>query len=333
MPLIIFHFIWQLWLLLFTIPLQRIELRGKAQGTTWSLMYYAPDSVVTKKHCDSLFASLDSALSVYKNYSEINALNNVTNSFKPGNHLLTVLQKGQAIAKATGGSFDMTILPLVSAWGFGAIQHTTPPDSATVQRLRSCTGYKKLAIKKGRVIKRKPCLQVDVNGIAQGYSVDVFAAFLQQQGIRDFLMEIGGEIRVNGSHQPSDNPFTVGVESPEAATSFGAPLQQKIILKEGALTTSGSYRRYYLQGDKAISHLLDPRTGMPVQNELLAVTVWASDALTADAWDNALMVMGLQAALKKLSGHRELGAYFIYRRPDQSVGDTATQNFAALFVK
>lgn len=310
---------------------RRFELRGRAQGTSWSVIYYATDSAVSKRHCDSILASLDSSLSIYKTYSRINALNNASRLFTTDRHLTAVLQKGQAISRQTSGAFDMTILPLIAAWGFGAKQHTTPPDSAAIHNLRSCTGYRLLRVKNGRVKKAKPCVQVDVNGIAQGYSVDVLSMYLENRGIEHYLVEIGGELRVKGRKQPSGEPFTIGVESPEAAESHGAPLQRSLYLDSGALTTSGNYRRFYLNGNKAITHLLDPSTGFPVQNELVAVTVWAPDAITADAWDNALMVMGLDKAMQVLKKEQKLAAYFIYKRKDGTVADTATSDFARLF--
>lgn len=314
-------------------PLHRYQLRGKAQGTTWSVIYYANDSIVTKSACDSLLASLDSSLSIYKPYSRVNALNQAKKSFRPDRHLAAVLRKGQEIAQQTGGAFDMTVMPLVQAWGFGAKQHTNPPDTARVLALRTCTGYPLLRVKRTRVVKKKPCVQVDVNGIAQGYSVDVMAIFLEQQGIRDYLVEIGGELRVGGRKQPSGEPFSIGIESPEAAESMGAPLQRLVQLDSGALTTSGNYRRFYLSGNKAVNHLLDPHTGFTVQNELVSVTVWAPDAITADAADNALMVMGLQKALRFVEQQRNLAAYFIYKKPDGTVSDTATTGFARLLVQ
>lgn len=312
---------------------RRYELRGRAQGTSWSVIYYANDSIVHKTHCDSILASLDSSLSIYKPYSRINALNNASRRFAADPHLSFVLQKGQAIARQTGGAFDMTILPLVTAWGFGAKQHTSPPDSATIHHLRRCTGYRLLRVKRRNIYKKKPCVQVDVNGIAQGYSVDVLSQYLENRGIQNYLVEIGGELRVKGRKQPSGEPFAIGVESPEAAESYGAPLQRSLHLESGALTTSGNYRRFYLSGNKAITHLLHPRTGFPVQNELVAVTVWAPDAITADAWDNALMVMGLGKAMQVLQKEEKLAAYFIYKRNDSTVADTATPNFNRLFSK
>lgn len=312
-------------------PVQRYELRGKAQGTTWSVVYYARDSSVTKKQCDSVLASLDSSLSIYKPYSRINALNAAARKYHPDHHLGYVLQKGLFIARQSGGAFDPVLLALVNAWGFGVQRHSQPPDTATVRRLLACSGYRNLRFRGKQVVKSRPCVQVDVNGIAQGYSVDVLAAFIQNRGVHDYLVEIGGEIRVNGRKQPSGAPFTVGVESPEAETSLGAPLQRTLYLVSGALTTSGNYRRYYLHGDKAIPHLIDPRTGFTVSNELVSVTVWAADAITADAWDNALMVLGLDESLQLLAKHPELAAHFIYRKKDGTVADTATANFQYLF--
>jgi thiamine biosynthesis lipoprotein len=319
-----------LWVLPQATPLHRFELRGRAQGTTYSVIYYAADSIVLKSQCDSLFTALDNALSIYQPYSEINRLNAASGRFAASLHLRRVLQKAETVSKQTGGAFDVTLLPLVQAWGFGARPHNQTPDSATVLQLKQCTGWRGMQVKGRYVHKKIPCMQADVNGIAQGYTVDVLADFLSAQGLKHYLVEVGGELRVQGRRQPSGEPFVIGIESPEAADHMGAPLQQQLSLSSGALTTSGSYRRYYLSGNKAIPHLLDPSTGFPLQHNLVAVTVWAPDAITADAMDNALMTMGLQKGLRFAEKQKELEAYFIYKKDDGTLADTATSGFYTL---
>ncbi|MBD0353377.1 MAG: FAD:protein FMN transferase, partial [Flavisolibacter sp.] len=168
------------------------------------------------------------------------------------------------------------------------------------------------------------------NGIAQGYTVDVLAALLEKKGIRNYLVEVGGEIRVKGHKQPGGEPFTVGIESPNINGLDPSPLQRTIHLEQGGLTTSGNYRNYYLSGNKRITHLFDPKTGFPVQNELISVTVWAQDAITADAYDNALMVLGLEKSFRLLTNTKNLEAYFIYQKKDGTISDTATTGFYKL---
>ena len=143
-------------------------------------------------------------------------------------------------------------------------------------------------------------------------------------------MEIGGELRIKGRKQPGGELMQIGIERP-SVNSFDEPAIQKIVqIGEGAITTSGIYRKYAESGKRRISHLMDPKTGYPIQNELISVTVRAKDAITADGYDNALMGMGLKDALLFLNRHKEMEACFIYHRQDGSVADTATANFGVL---
>jgi thiamine biosynthesis lipoprotein len=143
-------------------------------------------------------------------------------------------------------------------------------------------------------------------------------------------VELGGEIRIKGRKQPGHEKMKIGIEAP-GEDDFNMSMMQKIVaLDHGAITTSGSYRKYYESEGKKISHIIDPRTGYPAQNELISVTVYASNAITADAFDNALMVMGLQKALQWVEKRKDLAAHFIYRTPSGAVADTASSRFYKL---
>ena len=201
------------------------------------------------------------------------------------------------------------------------------PDSLSIQRIRECVDSRYLSLKDYLLIKQKPCVQIDVNGIAQGYSVDVLADFLEQQGIKDYMIELGGEIRLRGHKYPSFQKMRIGIEAP-GDNEFEPQLLQKIIEPDdGAITTSGSYRKFHQSDGKKITHIIDARTGYPAQNELISVTVHAKKAIIADAYDNALMAMGLERALHFVQQHPELAAYFIYRKKDGSIADTASTIF------
>jgi thiamine biosynthesis lipoprotein len=152
---------------------------------------------------------------------------------------------------------------------------------------------------------------------------------LEKSKIDNYLVELGGEVRVKGSKQPGNEQIKIGIEAP-SRDQFEVNLQKILVIDQGAITTSGNYRRYYESNGKHISHLIDPRTGYPVQNELISVTVYANDAVTADAFDNALMLMGLESALAFTERHANIAAYFIYRKPDQTIADTCSRRFKKL---
>jgi len=170
-------------------------------------------------------------------------------------------------------------------------------------------------------------VKLDPNGIAQGYTVDVIADFLEGNGIRNYLVEVGGELRVKGRKYPEDEPMKVGIELPGEDEFENSILQHVISIDSGAVTTSGSYRKFYESKGKKISHILDGKTGFPSQNELISVTVIAKDGITADAYDNALMAMGLSKALKFVEGRKDMSAHFIYKLKNGQIRDTASTEF------
>ncbi len=307
----------------------RYQINGHAQGTTYSITYFSNDSLVQQHQLDSILAVIDSSMSLYKPYSAINAFNNSKRGIIADPHLKKVVENSLITWQQTAGLFDITVMRLVKAWGFGPESFTSIPDSVTIARLLNCTGSSRLEVKGDSLIKTTPCIKIDVNGIAQGYSVDLLASFLECHGISNYLVELGGEIRIKGRKQPGNDKMKIGIEAPsgdELQTGF----QKIVMMDEGAVTTSGNYRRYYENNGKQISHLIDPRTGFPVQNELISVTVFAADAITADAFDNALMLMGLKNALEFTEKQENIAAYFIFRRPDQTIGDTCSQKFRKL---
>ncbi|MCS3802093.1 FAD:protein FMN transferase [Niastella sp. OAS944] len=308
---------------------RKIQINGKAQGTTYHITWYAQDSTIGQPQIDSILARIDTSLSIYNPQSLITKFNN-GNSVVMDNHFRTVLNKSLETYHQTNGIFDITVLPLVQAWGFGPKKVNALPDSATIKSIKGCVTSLNLYTKGNTLYKRKACTGIDVNGIAQGYSVDVIAGFLEAHGIRNYLVEVGGEIRVKGHKQPGNEKMKIGIEAP-GENDFELSMISKIIsVDSGAITTSGSYRKFYESEGKKITHLIDPRTGYPTQNELISVTVFAPDAITADALDNALMVMGLKKALQFTEQRTNIAAHLIYRTPDGKIADTASSRFYKL---
>jgi len=309
--------------------LQKVSIAGFAQGTTYHITYYATDSTVKKGEIDSILNSIDSSLSIYKPYSIISRFNTSTKGCEINQHFINVVNKSLYTFHETGGLFDITIAPLVYAWGFGAKKNNKLPDDATVQSLKACVSSELIQLKGTYLSKRKPCVQVDVNGIAQGYSVDVVADYLQSHGIADYIVEIGGELVIKGK-KPDGTSMKIGIEAPNDDPLAEEVFEKIIRVDSGAITTSGNYRKYYESNGKKVNHLIDPRSGYSVQNDMISVTVYAKDAITADAFDNALMLMGMDSALHFVEKRKDIAAYMIYKRSDNTVADTASTEFYRL---
>lgn len=310
--------------------MRSFRILGFAQGTSYQITYYAKEQQVNKQQVQQILNNIDSSLSIYKSYSLISQFNRSASGLTVDRHLKKVVEKSLEISNQTGGAFDITIQPLVQAWGFGTEPIAAIPDSAKVQSLLTCVGTDKVQLKKNYLKKKAPCVRLDVNGIAQGYTVDVLAEYLDTKGISHYLVELGGEIRIKGRKQPGGELMTIGIEGPTEDGEQVFPIQTVIRPAFGAVTTSGDYRKYLETGSGKLSHLINPKSGYPLKNEMISTTVWAKDAITADGYDNALMGMGLEKALEFAEKQENLEAYFIYRQASGSVADTATTGFYKL---
>ncbi len=306
------------------------EFNGYAQGTSYHIIYYAADSTVGKVQFNNIFNSIDSSLSIYKPYSLINRFNQADSGVNVDQPLKTVVEKSLTVFQDSNGLFDITIFPIVQAWGFGNKSVTVLPDSTKIKALLNCVGSGKIYLNHNFLGKSLPCVQIDVNGIAQGYTVDVIADYLEKNNIHNYLVEVGGELRVKGYKEPGHETMRIGIESP-ANYESGEPAMKRIItLTQGAVTTSGNYRKQRTVNNKIISHLMNSKTGYPIHNEMISATVIAKDAITADGYDNVLMGLGVKDALLFMNRHRDMEAYLIYYNPDGSMGETATPGFYKL---
>ncbi|NGF57725.1 FAD:protein FMN transferase [Parapedobacter sp. SGR-10] len=304
---------------------RKFTIRGYAQGTDYTVIYYAQDSVVSVHEIKDMLASLDSSLSIYKPYSTISQFNDSDKGTKVDGHLKKVVEKSLEAYVRSQGTFDITIYPIVRAWGFAEKTIESLPDTARIQELLTCVGSDKIMLRNDSLIKSMPCVKIDVNGIAQGYSVDCVADFLESREISCYLVEIGGELRVKGK-KPDGEYMKVGIEMP-ADFAYQQPIIGKVLtLERGAVTTSGDYRKYVESNGSKIIHLMDPRTGFSIKTNMISVTVVAEDAITADAYDNVLMGMGVEEALRFLEG-KKMEAYFIYRDDDGRVKDAYSRGF------
>lgn len=307
-------------------------IRGYAQGTDYSIKYFAADSVVTKYAIDSILSVIDSSMSLYKPYSQINKFNEATALLDLDPHFAAVMRKSFTVYKATKGKFDVTVAPLVQAWGFGPKRIEKFPDSAQIRELLKCVGMGHLRLQGNRLTKSLPCIKIDLNGIAQGYSVDVVADYLIKKKVSSFVVEIGGELRMKGP-KPDGSAMRIGIEGPAASPGAEPVIRHVIKINKGAITTAGNYRKYLQKGDHKKTHLIDPKTGYPLDNALISVTIFAKDAVTADGYDSPVMAMEMKEALDFVSAKKGMEAYIIYRKKDGSIADTLTRGFKKMMVQ
>lgn len=304
----IFFFVWGCYAYAqHPFALNNYVLSGQAQGTTYQIKYYAQEEI-PKQDIDSILRVIDLSMSLYKMNSAICRFNDpAVSSIVMDDHMKNVIQASQKTYKATGGYFDITVYPLVKLWGFGAEGPRQAPNRHEIDSVRSIIGMKKLRVKGNRLIKRDKHVSIDLNGIAQGYSVDVLAAYLTHRGVNHFLVELGGEIRSNGSKP--NGPFVVEIYRPE---NVGRGDAHKVRLENKAITSSGTYERQRHIDGRIVSHHMNPLTGQPLESSIVSATVIANTAMEADALDNYFMSMTPQDAIKFANKRKDIEVYIVY---------------------
>ena len=315
-------------------PLREFKISGQAQGTTYSASYFATDSLVTKSQIDSILNVIDLSMSLYKPNSTINKFNAMqVGRSKLDSHIKVVLKKSFQINKETNGLFDITIQPLMRLWGFYNPNKNNPPDTSKINTLLNTSiGMDKIKLHKSWLSKKNNHVEIDLNGIAQGYSVDVVADFIEAKNISSYVFELGGEIRAKGP-KPDGSNIKIGIEGPTNNQFENPDMKHIISFKEGAVTTSGSYRKYISFNGQNYGHIINPKTGYPINNEIISVTVFAKKAIDADGYDNALMLMPIEKAIKFVESKKELDAYFIYQKQDGKIVDYLTSGFEKMIIK
>ena len=289
---------------------QKIQFIGEAQGTYYAVTYFAADTLVSQTEIDSLLRAFDLSASVWVDQSVISRINRNEPGVVPDEHFIKIFKIAQRISEDTYGAFDITVGPLVNAWGFG-FKNRQNMNQRIIDSLLPLVGYRKVTLSNGRIIKSDTAIQIDYNAIAQGYSVDLSGGFLESRGINNYLVDIGGEVLAKGT-KPGDSPWVVGIEKPAEEATSERELRATIKISDRAVATSGNYRKYYEVDGIKYSHTIDPKTGYPVQHSMLSATVVSDSAAIADAYATAFMVMGLEKALEFLERHPDMEAYFIY---------------------
>lgn len=283
-------------------------------GTVYSITYQSDGNL--KNEIEAELKKVDNALSTFNPQSTISKINSGEITETADSMFLDVFRLAARISHDTDGAFDITVAPLVNAWGFG-FKHGTPPTPHDVDSLREMVGYTKVSETDGKngqtaISKSDSRLMLDCGAIAKGYGSDVIARLLRRHGIKNFMVEIGGEIVTSGVNEKLA-AWKIGVTKPtEDSLSTNQEIQTILNVTDKAMATSGNYRNFYYKDGKRFAHTIDPRTGYPVQHNILSATVLADSCATADAYATSFMVMGLEKAKEVLDRHPELMAYLIY---------------------
>ena len=303
-----------------------VQNLGFAQGSTYNVQYMSPNTANYQWEVDSILAEMDSSLSTYQEYSLISRLNQGDTNIFLDEHFVKVFNAFQAVADSTHGKFDCTLAPVVNAWGFGFTEKTKV-DSLLIHSLLQKVGYQKVFLKGDSLLHNPDLLQLDFNALAQGYTVDVIAAFLDSVGLQNYMVEVGGELRAKGKNANGKN-WRIGIDKPTSEIDNKNRFQTVIELPNKSLATSGNYRRFYVDDGEKYAHTIDPQTGYPVKHKLLSVTVVTEDCMLADAYATAFMVMGINKTKRYLQTHPELDAYLIYTNRKGEWETWATTSFS-----
>ncbi|WP_431109951.1 FAD:protein FMN transferase [Winogradskyella poriferorum] len=315
--------------LLFTIfscqkEYKNTKVSGPVFGTSYNIQFYSEDGENYQKQFDSLFNVVNQSLSTYIPDSDISRINK-NEDVGIDEHFKRVFKKSKEVYRFTEGAFDPTIGNVVNAWNFGADTNKFLTDSTTIDSLMKFVGLNKIGLKASKIIKQKTSY-LEFNAIAKGYGVDVIGEFLESKKITNYLVEIGGEIRVKGINLEKQSPWKVGLDEPrfDGEQSVFKALE----LKDEAMATSGTYRKFKLdENGNRYAHIINTKTGYPTKTNVLSVSVIGPDCMTADAYATAFQAMGIEKVTKFLESHSELKAYFIYEDNDKTLKTLNLNNF------
>lgn len=303
---------------------KNIKVSGPVFGTGYNIQFYSESGKNYQKQFDSLFNVVNKSLSTYIPDSDISRINK-NEDVEVDEHFKRVFKKSKEVYRFTEGAFDPTIGNVVNAWNFGADTNKFLTDSTTIDSLMKFVGLNKVGLKDSKIIKRKTSY-LEFNAIAKGYGVDVIAEFLESKKIKDYLVEIGGEIRVKGINYEKQAPWKVGLDEPrfDGEQSVFKALE----LKDEAMATSGTYRKFKIdENGNRYAHIINTRTGYPTKTNILSVSVIAPDCMTADAYATAFQAMGIEKVEALLSRHSELKVYFIFENDNKELETLSLNDF------
>ena len=301
-------------------------------GTTYHVTLVgvtAERAAALQPRIDGRLEQVNDSMSTFRPQSELSRFNRLDRAGEPfpvSTDMLAVLRASSRVFELSGGAWDGTVLPLVNLWGFGpAGPVDEPPSEGDVKARLAHVGFDRIEIRKDALVKKDPGVTLDLSSIAKGYGVDAVAALLRGDGVGDFIVEIGGEIYASGARRDG-RPWRVGINRPRADAApddvFGVAL-----LRDQAFATSGDYRNYFQSGERRYSHILDPRTGRPVTNGVVSVSVRAPDCTFADGLATAVMVMGAEAGVALLERLDDVEGLVVVEAADGRLVEHRTAGF------
>ncbi|MCX7986831.1 MAG: FAD:protein FMN transferase [Bacteroidales bacterium] len=309
-----------------------LKISGYTQGTTYHITYQNTLNRNLESEVEKRLRIIDELFSIYNPNSLVSTINKSNKPVKVPLLFENLLKRSFEIYRETHGAFDITVGPLVEAWGFGPSGRKNP-SAQQIDSLLTVVGHDKIKLKKHMVIKADGRVRLDFNAVAQGYTVDFLAQYFDSLGIPNYMIEVGGELIAKGVNA-SGQPWRIGIESPSENNQNQGELIQKIIsVTNMAVSTSGNYRKFYVSNGVKYAHTIDPKTGYPARNTLLSVTIVAPNCTDADAYATACMVMGIDKAKQFVKNRPQIGAYFIYSGPKGEYLEFMTENFKALILR
>lgn len=311
---------------------QPIVFTGNAQGTTFSITYFDEADFGAQKGIDSILRAVDRSMSTYLESSDISRINKGDSTVVVDEMFAEVFNISKTVHQKSDGYFDPTVGKLVNLYGFGPEKSLTKIDSVTIDSLMQFVGFDKVTLSpENKIIKSVSNIFIDFNAIAQGYTVDRLALFLDSKGIKNYLVEVGGELLAKGKNLTKDKLWSVGIDDPEQ-TSDEREFSIIVNLENKALATSGNYRKFRvdsLTGKKYV-HTLNPLTGSAEMSDVTSATVIAPTAALADAYATAFMALGLEKSKKLLETLPEIEAYLTYNNADNEIEVFATEGMKKL---
>ena len=309
--------------LLITAPAAQAKqytLTGRTMGTFYTVKFISAKRRIPnvwQKKINTRLREVNRKMSMFQKESEISRFNRTPahEAFPVSADFYEVLRQSQALHQMTQGAWDGTLKPLVDLWGFGTRDRDDAlPAPEAIARALERTGFSHIRLEDRRLTKTRPGLTLDLGSIAKGYGVDAIANVLSQGGITDFLVEIGGELTARGKNRKG-RPWSVGISRPDKELA-NQGIFKIIALNNQSVATSGNYRNFFEKDGKTYSHIIDPRTGYPVENQVVSATVIARDCTFADGLATALMVMPVDQGLKLVNGLDDVECLIIRKQAD-----------------
>ena len=296
-----------------------VALHGQTMGTTFNIKYYPAENTPNKEQVlaavNKRLVEINQLMSTYIPDSELSLLNKMKagEAFSLSPENVYLINEALRVNELSEGYYDITVGPLVNLWGFGPTGRVTEqPDADTLQQSREWVGAEKLSVTNNKIVKPHDNTYIDLSSLAKGYGVDEVANVLELFSVDNYLVEIGGELRVNGA-KANGKKWVVAIEKPP--TSLQREIQLYVNPENMGIATSGDYRLYFEENGVRYSHLIDPLTGKPIQHNLATVTVFHPSSAVADAWSTAINVMGPEKGLAIAEKHN-IAIYMLVRSGD-----------------